>query len=156
MSHPRLKFTHDLLDGRGGNDFLYSNSGEATLMGGAGEDRLIASAYSGVAEMTRGADGDQFVLDADNTSANGHSGTIMDFTDGDLIEITDFAATSALSLSETGLFDAIGPQVRILQALGDASATLEVDHDGDGTADWSVDIVKTDAMHLIGLDDLVL
>lgn len=125
-------------------------------MGGAGEDRLIASAFSGVADMTGGADDDVFVFEANGSSVPGHRGTILDFTDGDLIEITDYAATGALSFSETGLFDATGPQVRILQALGDASATLEVDRDGDGAADWSVDIVKTDAMHLIGIDDLVL
>ncbi|QFT92051.1 Bifunctional hemolysin/adenylate cyclase precursor [Roseovarius sp. THAF9] len=146
----------DLLDGRGGNDFLYSNSGEATLMGGAGEDRLIASAGSGVAEMTGGADDDVFVFESNPYSDTGHRGTIMDFAEGDLIEIFDYNATGPLSFSETGLFDATGPQVRVLQALGDASATLEVDHDGDGAADWSVDIVKTDAMHLIGIDDLVL
>ncbi|MBF9033562.1 hypothetical protein HKCCE2091_04865 [Rhodobacterales bacterium HKCCE2091] len=146
---------NDLLDGRGGNDVLVSDGGTDVLVGGAGDDRLEAHAGTDHATMTGGAGADTFAFYFAEGSAGGTRGLITDFEAGDMVEIHDATDGGVMVFVEGAFSGAMaGGEVRIAQAGG--TAVVEVDSDGDGTADWSVDVVLADPAYALSAADIAI
>ena len=97
----------DDLDGGTGNDMLYGGMGMDTLTGGDGVDKLDGGAGgdtlsggggtdtliggAGSDDLSGGADGDTFVF---STADAGDSDAILDYADGDMIDLRAFGLTA--------------------------------------------------------------
>jgi serralysin len=136
------------LSGGGGND---------TLIGGAGNDKLIGG--SGVDNLTGGNSGDTFVFLLGNSSAtSGQHDRITDFVSGtDYIDLSGYDA-----ISSTGGYD----QFKFLAAAAFSGAagelnyfynsstgvtTLQGDTNGDGVADFAIDLTGNVSISLVDL-----
>jgi serralysin len=136
------------LSGGGGND---------TLIGGAGNDKLIGG--SGVDNLTGGNSGDTFVFLLGNSSAaSGQHDRITDFLSGtDHIDLSGYDA-----ISSTGGYD----QFKFLAAAAFSGAagelnyfynsstgvtTLQGDTNGDGVADFAIDLTGNVSISLLDL-----
>ena len=75
----------DTLNGGIGNDMLSGGDGDDTLNGDAGDDTLTGGA--GDDDLSGGAGADTFVF---STADSGDSDAILDYTDGDKIDLTAF------------------------------------------------------------------
>lgn len=148
-------FGDDFLWGFGGNDVLIGFAGADTLVGGAGRDHL----YGGFEDGTADNDGDTFVfekiLDSGNTVAT--RDVIFGFVDsGDLIDLAAIdAKTTNGAADDTFVF--IGTNVGFSRIAGElrayfntAGQVIEGDVNGDGRADFSIQV--DDSSHSIVLD----
>lgn len=133
--------------GGDGDDLLRGKGGKDTLIGGAGEDTL------------RGDGGkDVFVFLAESDSTVGNPDEILGFVKGDdLIDLSAIdadvttAGDDAFSLLlGGGAFTGIAGQLR------DAGLTLEGDTDGDGIADFAIEVQSAAGGVVLTLADLVL
>lgn len=134
----------DFLDGGSNNDILYGGAGNDTLYGDSGKDTLYGG--TGTDLMFGGVGADVFVfLSAAESPNSGARSTIGDFEVG--IDRIDLSALgpSLVFIGGTG-FSGVAGQVRYVAASGRLSADL----DGDGTAEFSLDL--TGAPVLTGAD----
>ncbi|MGR0187650.1 Calx-beta domain-containing protein [Azospirillum aestuarii] len=117
---------NDLLQGLSGNDSLSGGDGDDTLEGGEGNDTLTGGA---------GADTFRFAAGPMSNGFTTYSyDVIADFAVGDRIDLTGLNATYIGSGAFTGSYSNKGPaQVRLRQ--DSSSTTLEIDANGDGSAD---------------------
>ena len=123
---------NDTLSGLGGNDRLVGGAGDDVLTGGAGQDTLEG-----------GAGADRFVF------ATGDFGTLtkpdaikdFDVNSGDVIDLSGAGATSFIGF---GAFTGAAGQVRA-QVIG-AYTFVYGDVDGDGMADFAVQLVGNQAL----------
>ena len=127
---------NDLLRGLSGNDSLTGGDGDDTLEGGEGNDTLTGG---------NGADTFRFAAAPIN---NGYttfsSDTITDFAVGDRIDLTGLSAFFIGNGAFTGSYSNRGPaQVRLRQDYG---TTLEIDSNGDGTADRYIQLSNAVAL----------
>ncbi|MBR0875083.1 M10 family metallopeptidase C-terminal domain-containing protein [Bradyrhizobium tropiciagri] len=137
------------------NDFgctLLAGPGNDTLIGGAGADRLVAG--SGADDMAGGGGADIFVFAAgDVTAASGTHDLIEDFASGaDLIDLSGLGAFTFIGASPFGN-SADQLDYSYDSALG--VTTLRGDIDGDGIADFAIDLtgsITLLASDLIGLN----
>jgi Ca2+-binding RTX toxin-like protein len=116
----------DLLQGETGNDLLSGGAGNDTLIGGSGRDTL-----------TGGEGADVFVFRFRSDSGTGNQrDTITDMTPGlDRIDLSGFMA-GAVFLGGAAFTAAGAAQIRYTAGNG----LLQGDSDGDGQADWSVQL----------------
>ena len=84
----------DTLNGGDGADMLMGGDGDDTLNGDAGDDTLTGGA--GDDDLSGGAGADTFVF---STADSGDSDAILDYTDGDKIDLTAFDDLTAEQLS---------------------------------------------------------
>ena len=134
----------DWLLGYGGNDTLIGGSGVTALVGGSGRDILFGGT---------GADYFTFWKATDSGPTRATRDVITDFADGtDFISLDKFDANTTLANDQA--FDFIGTDVAFSHAAGELRARsiatgeiVEGDVNGDGKADFSIEIV--DAAHTI-------
>jgi Ca2+-binding RTX toxin-like protein len=135
----------DRLSGRGGDDTLTGSTGADSLDGGAGNDSLQGGTDQDV--LTGGGGDDRFVFaSALEISSGSVRDSITDFGGKDRIDLSAFM--SGASFIGGDAFSGTGPEVRYSAASG----RLIGDVDGDGSADWLLDLAGDPAIkatHLI-------
>ncbi|WP_247893084.1 Calx-beta domain-containing protein [Azospirillum baldaniorum] len=131
----------DSLSGAGGNDSLTGGVGNDTLSGGDGDDTLVGGA--GTDRLTGGAGNDTFVFTADDIAGD----RITDFADGDRI---DLSALNAAFIG-TSAFSGMGSAQIRLSAVGEPgfrNTLLDIDLNGDGQTDRSIEITGEHVLHV--------
>ncbi|MBR1277686.1 M10 family metallopeptidase C-terminal domain-containing protein [Bradyrhizobium sp. AUGA SZCCT0283] len=136
------------LSGGGGND---------TLIGGAGNDTLIGG--SGVDNLTGGGSGDIFVFLLGNSSAtSGQHDRITDFVSGtDDIDLSGFDAISSTGSYDqfkflaTASFSGAAGELNYFYNSSTGVTTLQGDTNGDGVADFAIDLTGNVAISLADL-----
>ena len=137
------------LSGGGGND---------TLIGGAGNDRLVGG--SGVDNLTGGGSGDTFVfLLGDSSATSGQHDRITDFLPGaDHIDLSGYDAISSTGSYDqfkfiaSAAFDSTAGELNYFYNSSTGVTTLQGDTNGDGVADFAIDLTGNIA---ISLPDLI-
>jgi hypothetical protein len=123
--------TATTFDGRAGND---------SISAGGGNDELIGGLGAGVDSLTGGAGSDTFSFLSASDSAPGSGDTITDFDatdDSEDINLNGFAAGGFVFLgNEAQAFS--GGSNNSEARFNDTSKLLEIDSDGDGTADMEI------------------
>jgi Peptidase M10 serralysin C terminal/RTX calcium-binding nonapeptide repeat (4 copies) len=133
----------DLIDGAAGNDVLFGGLGDDTVKGGTGNDTIHADA--GDDTLTGGVGRDTFVLDVAD-----FDDSIIDFQAGqDKIDVSDLGS---FAYRGTAAFSGVAGQLRS-EAIVGGGVTLMGDIDGDGTADFAIDVFGVSAIRAV---DLVL
>jgi Ca2+-binding RTX toxin-like protein len=125
---------NDLIDGGGGNDSLDGGSGNDTLTGGLGADIL-----------TGGAGADSFVFKATQDSLPGAADQITDFSSivadtADWIDLSAIDANSKAAGDQAFAFVGSAAFTHIAGELRFADHLLQGDVDGDGAADFAVQV----------------
>lgn len=142
----------DRLHGGGGDDVLVGGAGQDRLSGQAGDDRLAGGAHrdfllggAGADILIGGAGRDVFRFASASDSPHGAPfDRILDFTSGeDLIDLSQLSA-GAFTIAFGGTFSGHGPHVSLRPIGGDVR--VFADTDGDGTADFRVDLENTPAV----------
>jgi serralysin len=143
----------NVLDGGNSADILFGLGGDDTLIGGAGTDRLVGGAGKDI--LTGGAEADTFdftsLKDSGITAAT--RDVITDFQDGiDRINLSPIDA-NVLAAGDQA-FNFIGMNAKFTGTAGqlrsyetDRGHVVEGDVNGDGRADFSIDLF--DPMHAI-------
>jgi Ca2+-binding RTX toxin-like protein len=140
----------DILTGGNGNDTLIGLAGNDTLSGGYGMDTLdggdgddMLSGGLGIDTLTGGAGNDTFKFNllAEIGNPDFWSDTITDFASGDKI---DLSAIGGLQFIGSNNFDGTSNEIRFTT---DYSGThINIDSNGDMTADYSVTLIGTPAL----------
>ncbi|HEY0043242.1 MAG TPA: M10 family metallopeptidase C-terminal domain-containing protein [Allosphingosinicella sp.] len=136
----------DFLAGNGGNDQLFGLAGNDSLTGGGGADTL------------RGGTGkDIFFFTATGDSGAGGMDRIVDFELVDRIDLTGIDANSsaggdqAFSFIGSGAFSGAG-QLRATFNAGSNLWLVEGDVNGDGNADFALEVVRIGASPIVATD----
>ncbi|WP_145675644.1 nidogen-like domain-containing protein, partial [Azospirillum brasilense] len=139
---------NDSLSGGDGADSLEGGAGNDTLDGGAGDDTLVGG--KGADLLTGGAGNDTFRFSLADVEIPGYGYTvyiydnITDFNLGDRIDLTGLGATFIGSAAFTGTSGNPGlAQVRLRTDIG---TTLEIDTDGNGTANHYIYLYNAPAL----------
>ena len=157
--------------GGSGNDTLIANDagctlsgggGNDTLIGGAGNDRLIGG--SGIDNLTGGSSGDIFVFLLGNSSAtSGQHDRITDFVSGtDHIDLSGFDAISSTGSYDqfkflaTAAFSGAAGELNYFYNSSTGVTTLQGDTNGDGVADFAIDLTGNIAINLADLIGVAL
>lgn len=133
--------TGNTLSGGDGNDSILASSGADTLRGDAGNDRLTG--LLGADQLTGGTGADRFefqnLADSTVTAAD----TITDFNGTeDLIIMTPLQFTASQTFIGSAAFSATGgAELQVTTTAG--VQTLQVDANGDGTADMAIKVIGT-------------
>ncbi len=132
-------FQNALVSGTNGNDFMAAKSGDDTYIGGSGADT-----------MAGGMGSDQFVFRniTDFRSADGKTSLtdrIVDFTSGvDKLDFRNFASNGSATVKSSFTFTGVDTSFKATQApqlrFNSASKTLQGDSNGDGQADFSLEL----------------
>ncbi len=136
---------NDALQGGLGNDDLRGGADNDSLSGGDGNDQL--SGDLGQDELTGGAGDDLFIIGRTEASKPGAADRILDFGNGaDKIDLSGIDANStaegdqAFSFIGSNAFTAAG-QLRAYEDPAQAGRWIvEGDVDGDGSADFQIDV----------------
>ena len=155
---------NDTLNGDGGNDTLDGANGLDTLFGGAGNDTLTGGGQ--VDELFGGVGNDNLTGDGGNDDLHGDKGadtltggtgsdtfyfatgdagigasrdTVSDFAS--LVDFIDLTGFGALTFIDTAAFSNVAGQVR--QSIAGGSTSIQIDTNGDGTADAEIALVGT-------------
>ena len=128
----------DSLTGSAGTDRLLGRSGNDTIDGGDGNDVIVGGL--GQDSLRGGLGRDRFRFDISD-SAPRDPDSIADFSgsgaDGDLLDLSSFASV----FQPGGTFTGVAGEV-ISNASGGIT-TVEVDNDGDSTADFVIELTGT-------------
>ncbi|RYD27453.1 MAG: calcium-binding protein, partial [Lysobacteraceae bacterium] len=142
---------NDTLFGNQGNDDLHGGAGDDTLYGGQNDDVLFGDAGNDVivgglgTNMLFGGEGaDSFVINAFGRD------TIVDFNaaQGDRIDLRTIDANStngtfdAFSVSSGTSFSGRAGELIILTGVGPAGHQIQGDFNGDGFADFMIDVAS--------------
>jgi VCBS repeat-containing protein len=146
----------DLLFGGAGRDYLIGGSGDDTLIGGAGRDLLIGGAgqdifrFLSLSDSTANSNGRDEILDFNSTNGPNHDLIDLSAIDAN----TNAAGNQAFTFIGNGAFTNVAGQLRFNTGNGRLSA----DVNGDGNADFSVDITGSNPFQSLQLDatDFVL
>ncbi len=151
------------ITGNNGNNFLYGNEGNDWLRGQYGNDQIsggdgddLIDGGSGADMLTGGAGGDFFYYEfvSDSPAADGQRDFILDFVSGeDKIVLAAMDADSSTESNEaftyiggTGFSGTAGElQVTYSDA---TTAQVQGDVDGDGLADFAIDVTCTTPIEL--------
>ncbi|MEH2591217.1 M10 family metallopeptidase C-terminal domain-containing protein [Bradyrhizobium sp. AZCC 1721] len=152
---------NDTLIASGFGCTLSGGGGGDTLAGGGGNDRLIGG--SGKDNMTGGASADTFVFAfGDSSAASGQHDRITDFTTGtdhiDLSGIDAITSTGALDLFHfTGAasFSGSAGELNYVYDNSLGMITLQGDVNGDGIADFAIDLAGNAAISTVDLIGIV-
>ena len=125
---------------------LLGGGGNDTLIGGAGNDRLLGG--SGADNLTGGGSGDTFVfLLGDSSAASGQHDRITDFVSGaDFIDLSGYDAISStggydqFKFISTAAFHGTAGELNYFYDSAGAVTTLQGDTNGDGVADFAIDL----------------
>ncbi|KQT19061.1 hypothetical protein ASG40_15485 [Methylobacterium sp. Leaf399] len=126
--------------GNGLDNTLVGNDAANVLNGGAGNDWLAG--LGGRDQLTGGSGNDTFVfLKGDTGSIRSQADTILDFQNGDVIDLRDFGSgdSNALHFVGTAAFSGSAGEIRVTQS--DRAALIEGDRDGDARADFAINLV---------------
>ncbi|NOJ43810.1 M10 family metallopeptidase C-terminal domain-containing protein, partial [Bradyrhizobium australiense] len=137
---------------------LTGGGGSDTLIGGAGNDKLIGG--SGIDTLTGGSSGDTFVfLLGESSVASGQHDRITDFVSGaDRIDLSGFDAISSTGSYDqfkfiaTTAFHGVAGELNYFYNSSAGITTLQGDTNGDGVADFAIDISGN---VIISLSDLI-
>jgi Ca2+-binding RTX toxin-like protein len=143
----------DTLAGFGGNDVLIGGDGGDALWGGAGRDYLTGGA---------GADFFQFAAISESRLTLATRDAIMDFESGlDLIDLRPIDANSKSRTTDDAFtfigdqaFSKVAGQLRAYAITG--GQIVEGDVNGDGKADFSIEVVATPATLTLTAADFLL
>ena len=155
----------DVIDGREGDDELYGDSGNDIVFGGAGNDRIVGGTgndtiYGGSGRDTLwGCNGaDVFAYQSVSDSLVTARDSIKDF---DFSDVIDLSAIDAITGDGDDAFNFIGDAgfTRVAGQLhyvttGLSSVRVEGDVNGDGVADFAIDVAGV--AQPVTLADLVL
>lgn len=157
---------NDTLRGGGGNDSLYGQDGDDTLWGDAaadrlfgdeGEDVLIGGAGRDTLDGGTEADTFQFRLVSDSRATAATRDVIVQFETGvDLIDLTRLDANSLTNGNQAFVFigaAAFGNVAGQLRVIGGANSVLQADVNGDGVADFEVQL---NAIAAVNVNDILL
>jgi Ca2+-binding RTX toxin-like protein len=139
----------NMLGGNIGNDTIFGGNGNDTIRGGVGDDNL-----------TGGVGTDLFVYGSSNMywtdayndleSLTFSHDTITDFTTGqDLIDISQFDVTAATAGTPFHLVSALTPgeaRALVISAYQNGMQNVQGDANGDGVADFSIDVFTSAAL----------
>ena len=137
----------DQLYGDNGNDTLSGGHGDDILSGGNGNDVLIGGADADVVRGGKGADTFRF---ADGDFSPGpRTDTILDFGKRDVIDLSavdaiEGAGDNAFTFIGAGAFSETAGELRYV-ANADG-VTVEGDTDGNGEADFSIDVLGVSSL----------
>lgn len=127
---------HNTLSGLDGDDYLSGQDGDDDLHGDGGADTLIGGA--GADTLTGGAGSDSFTFNA--LPWNAESGdTITDFVAGQ-DQILLWILQEPTFIGDAG-FSGAGPEIRAMD--DGVNSTVELDLDGDATADMTITVLGT-------------
>ncbi|MFO1210686.1 MAG: calcium-binding protein [Amaricoccus sp.] len=136
----------DTLRGGSGNDALAGDAGNDVLSGGAGNDRLIGGAGADRLNGGDGADSFAFVRPGDTASGTLRD-VVLDFATGvDRIDVSAMDAKSTVAGNQAFAYiggAAFGDHAGELRFAG---GVLQGDIDGDGVADFSIQITGVTRM----------
>jgi len=139
--------SNDRIEGLGGRDIIDGGAGNDLIIGGVGPDRL-----------TGGAGGDRFVYTAlsESTPALAGRDTILDFSSvqGDKIDLSAIDARTDQAGNQAFIFvadDFTGTPGELSIIRWSTFSTVQLDVNGDGVADFMVNVVGT-----IGATDFAL
>jgi Ca2+-binding RTX toxin-like protein len=132
----------DTISGGGGNDTLLGGSGWDTLNGDAGDDVLVGGSNMDVLIGGSGADAFVFALVSDSPVSAALGDEIRDFSSaqGDFIDLSvidarsDVSGNQAFSYLGDAAFSGTAGELRF------AGGLLEADTDGNGSADFRVQV----------------
>ncbi len=128
-----------------GNDALTGNGGNDTLQGGAGEDTLLG-----------GAGADVFLFVAETDSTVGNPDIILDFAKGvDLIDLSGIDA-NANTVGDDAFVFVAGGFTGVAGQLVDTGLDLQGDTDGDGVADFAIQVFSPGGGVVLAPADIVL
>ncbi len=128
--------------GGAASDLIIGGQLADELWGGGGGDRI--EGRGGADVLRGGAGGDIFVYRAISDSTAGARDRIMDFASGDLIDLgaldsnANVAGLQAFQLIDSGAAFTAAGQLRISQT--GTIALVEGDSDGDGVADFAIEV----------------
>ena len=155
--------------GGGGNDTLIASDTGSQLSGGGGNDTLIGSdgsdkliGGSGVDNLSGGSGGDTFIfLLGDSSAASGQHDRITDFISGaDRIDLSGYDAISStgsydqFKFISTSAFHGTAGELNYFYNSSTGVTTLQGDTNGDGGADFAIDLAGNIAVtqaDLIGI-----
>ncbi|MCB0187932.1 MAG: calcium-binding protein, partial [Caldilineaceae bacterium] len=135
---------NDILSGGAGSDTLYGGTGDDTLDGGADADTLLGGA--GADSLTGGLGADSFRFTSTTDAGTGAAkDTISDFSQGqgDKIDLSAMNLGTIYLMGTTGFTSTGAAELRWSVAGGDT--TLQLDTDGDGTANLEILLQSFDA-----------
>ncbi|HEX8579958.1 MAG TPA: M10 family metallopeptidase C-terminal domain-containing protein [Allosphingosinicella sp.] len=149
---------NDVLSGGGMGDYLKGGAGNDQMNGLGGVDTLVGGL--GADQLRGGAGNDFFWYENVAESAGLSIDTILDFTAGDRIGLTALDANStaggnqAFSFIGSAAFTGAG-QVRATYDANTNLWTVSGDIDGDGTADFQINVMRTDNGPMVASDFLL-
>ena len=128
----------NVLDGQGGNDTLIGGAGNDRLDGGAGDDRINGGAGADI--LTGGAGADDFIYtDKADSGLATLADTITDFdVTKDIIDLASLLEADQFEFLGKEAFSGKGAEVRFTAST--TSTLVEIDIDGDGTADMAINL----------------
>jgi Ca2+-binding RTX toxin-like protein len=134
----------DLIGGQDGDDFIDGGAGRDTLFGDSGDDVMVGG--SGADALTGAGGADRFAFLDVSDSAPGASDRIYDFraNEGDVIDLSRIDASreapgdQAFSFVEA--FSSRPGEAVLAFDLGSNTSVLTLDVDGDGVADFRLEI----------------
>lgn len=149
--------TGNTINGGGGNDQIRGGLQGDTINGGDGNDKIVG--FYGSDTITGGAGADQFrYLYADDSRPGTAADRITDFLSGTdrlnfaLLDADPVAAgRQALSFIDTAAFTATGA-AQVRYGTSGADLLVQVDLDGNGTADMEIVLLGASAQPLSGGD----
>lgn len=136
-----LDFRADILNGGAGNDNLMGGYGNDTLNGGTGNDMISSSLGTDVLSGGTGGDKFNFMNVADSNAAA--KDQILDFNGvEDVIILQPLQFVANIAFIGSNAFSSAGlSEIRVTSNAG--MQLVEVDIDGNGTADMMIDVVGT-------------
>ncbi|MDR5617492.1 M10 family metallopeptidase C-terminal domain-containing protein [Arsenophonus sp.] len=133
----------DIIEGGNGPDSLYGGSGNDKIDGGDGDDRIIGG--PGADKLTGGIGKDLFSYNSVNDSTAESPDRITDFQSGiDIINLYGVITDDKLKQIPIKKVDKFTGNINELLLNYDESineTSLMLDHDGDGLAEFKIDIV---------------
>lgn len=141
----------DTVNGGGGADSVYGDAGSDTLNGGDGNDFIYGGA--GADKLSGGLNADTFVFTDADTHRSGLAEAIerdqildLSFADGDVIDLSGIDANVNLAGNQSFVwaagnkFHKVAGELILKYSASKDISTLELDVDGDGKADFRIEI----------------
>ncbi len=139
---------NDTIEGGGGDDLIHGGSGYDVLLGGAGDDTLNGGAGN---DILIGGDGN----DVFQFSNDPWGDTILDFTTGDLIDLTTMDANTTVAGTQTFTFIGSAAMSKagdlgVYFDMANKMTHVKADLNGDGKGD--IDIALKGILNLTARD----
>jgi Ca2+-binding RTX toxin-like protein len=156
LADPTQVFNVDGSAVAGGHLKLYGGAGGDRMTGGAGDDLIYAAGGRDI--LTGGSGRDTFQFRASSDSSADNADSILDFAAGvDRIDLgfidsdSNAAGNQAFEFIGSGEFQNVAGQLRAFET-GAGQWRIEGDTNGDGTADFALDVTLPGQAPLTGSD----